>query len=162
MFGGEASDLKKLGPVISPSMEPWPRKFLIPHGQAIPSDLILELPNGYEHLVHLNHEEKALYNFSDIFKKNNISLPATIQFIYDNGGKLKIFIMNENGTEIKYPTTAKSLSDRLYRQDERNAAGWKFLVITTPSTMQTGEIVKLIRSISNRMHRCSVHNLFQL
>lgn len=117
-----------------------PMQFINEFGHKIPSQLTLELPNGNEHLVTLKHEENALYNVESIFKHNKIKLPATIQFWDYDAGKFKIFIINENGTEVKYPSTAKSLTSAYYHQDENDGAGWRFLKKTTTVTIQTGEI----------------------
>lgn len=118
-----------------------PIKFINEYGQQLPSNLTLEAPNGTRHKVTFDNNKKAISDVRSIFKIYQILSEATILFWYEGYGKFKIFIMKDNGSEMKYPITKKSLSSRLYRQDEIYGAGWRFVVKATPSTLESGEIV---------------------
>ena len=67
-------------------------------------DCILYLRNGYKIHVSYDRENRKLVGVGDLFADFGLGGGEVLLFESDGNGKLKVYILGEDGNEIQYPS----------------------------------------------------------
>lgn len=82
-----------------------PEQFVDEHGNDIPEEVSLLLPNGTQCYVRFNREEKIFHHIGYLLKLFDARFGGSMLCSQYNDGIFKTYIFNDNGCEIEYPNT---------------------------------------------------------
>ncbi|KAK1360379.1 hypothetical protein POM88_044853 [Heracleum sosnowskyi] len=117
-----------------------PERLTVECSEKIPHNVKLMLPNGREIHVHFNRNEQCLSPMHEFINECKRLFGSTMVYSYEGSGKFLVHVLKEDFCEVDYFPFRTIPRAKVYDQDNINGIGWKFIVLATGTTIETGDI----------------------
>ncbi|KAL1831329.1 hypothetical protein ACET3Z_000980 [Daucus carota] len=118
-----------------------PQKFCDMQHNALSGNWILSIRNGYKIDVAYDQQSRKLIGLLDLFTDFQLVGGEILLFEYVDNSNFKLYIVGEDGNEIKYPAIVHSSQTSSPIPVSTNNGGWKFVKFLSLAHPTLDEIV---------------------